>query len=38
MSEIVRPGRIDEDLEIELSLRPQKLSEFIGQTKVKDNL
>lgn len=38
MSDIVRPGRIDEDLEIELSLRPQKLSEFIGQKKVKDNL
>ena len=38
MSDIVRPSRIDEDLEIELSLRPQKLSEFIGQNKVKDNL
>lgn len=38
MSDIVRPGRIDEDLEFELSLRPQKLDEFIGQTKVKDNL
>ena len=38
MSDIVRPDRIDEDLEIELSLRPQKLDEFIGQKKVKDNL
>ena len=38
MSDIVRPDRIDEDLEIELSLRPQKLGEFIGQKKVKDNL
>jgi len=38
MSDIARPGRIDEDLEIELSLRPQKLAEFIGQKKVKDNL
>ncbi len=38
MTDIVRPARLDEDLEIELSLRPQKLSEFIGQTKVKDNL
>jgi Holliday junction DNA helicase RuvB len=38
MSDIVRPSRIDEDLEIELSLRPQKLNEFIGQNKVKDNL
>ena len=38
MTDIVRPARLDEDLEIELSLRPQTLSEFIGQTKVKDNL
>ena len=38
MTDIVRPARLDEDLEIELSLRPQKLSEFIGQVKVKDNL
>ncbi len=38
MSDIVRPGKLEEDLEFELSLRPQKLSEFIGQTKVKDNL
>lgn len=38
MSDIVRPDRIDEDLEIELSLRPQKLNEFIGQKKAKENL
>jgi len=38
INDIVRPGRIEEDLEIELSLRPQKLSEFIGQSKVKENL
>ena len=38
MNDIGRPARLDEDLDIELSLRPQKLSEFIGQTKVKDNL
>lgn len=38
MSDIIRPVRIEEDLEIELSLRPQKLSEFIGQKKVKENL
>ena len=38
MSDIIRPARLDEDLDIELSLRPQKLSEFIGQDKVKDNL
>ena len=38
MSDIIRPARLEEDLDIELSLRPQKLSEFIGQDKVKDNL
>jgi len=38
MSEVVRPNRLEEDLEIELSLRPQRLAEFIGQNKVKDNL
>lgn len=38
MSEIVRPNRLEEDLEIEFSLRPQRLTEFIGQNKVKDNL
>ncbi len=35
---IVQPHFSEEDLEIELTLRPQKLSEFIGQKKVKDNL
>ncbi len=35
---IVQPQLTDEDLEVELTLRPQKLSEFIGQKKVKDNL
>ncbi len=38
MSDIIRPGRLEEDLDIELSLRPQHLSEFVGQQKVKDNL
>jgi Holliday junction DNA helicase RuvB len=38
MSEIIRPNKLDEDLDIELSLRPQKLTEFIGQKKVKENL
>lgn len=38
MSEIIKPERLDEDLDIELSLRPQKLTEFIGQKKVKENL
>ncbi len=38
MTDIIRPARLEEDLEIELSLRPQRLSEFIGQQKVKENL
>lgn len=38
MSDVVRPSRLEEDFEIELSLRPQKLSDFVGQAKVKDNL
>lgn len=32
------PKRKAEDKEIELSLRPKKLSEFIGQTKLKEQL
>ncbi len=38
MSEIGRPVRLEEDLEIERSLRPTKLDDFVGQEKVKDNL
>jgi len=38
MSEIISPVHLLEDDEFELSLRPQKLSEFVGQEKVKDNL
>lgn len=38
MSDIIRPSRLEEDLDIELSLRPQYLAEFVGQQKVKDNL
>jgi len=38
MSDVIRPARLEEDLDIEFTLRPQKLSEFIGQTKVKENL
>jgi Holliday junction DNA helicase RuvB len=38
MSDLIRPARLDEDLDIEITLRPQKLSDFIGQRKVKDNL
>ena len=38
MSKVVRPGLLEEDLEIENSLRPRSLAEFVGQQKVKDNL
>ena len=38
MSKFVRPGLLEEDLEIENSLRPQSLAEFVGQQKVKNNL
>ncbi|HOK55494.1 MAG TPA: Holliday junction branch migration DNA helicase RuvB, partial [Armatimonadota bacterium] len=35
---VVSPGMRDEDYEIEYSLRPRRLEEFIGQDKVKENL
>ncbi len=38
MSELVRPVKLDEDAEIDVSLRPQKLADFVGQNKVKENL
>lgn len=38
MTDVIRPARLDEDFDIEISLRPQRLSEFVGQQKVKDNL
>ncbi len=38
MSKVVRPGLLEEDLEIESTLRPQSLDDFVGQQKVKDNL
>lgn len=38
MSEVVRPVKLDEDAEIDVSLRPQKLADFVGQHKVKENL
>lgn len=38
MSEIISPVHLLEDDEFEVNLRPQKLSEFVGQEKVKDNL
>src|SRR5687767_15373109 len=36
--EITTPEIITEESVVELSLRPQRLSEFIGQQKVKDSL
>lgn len=35
---IINPSNLEEDKEIEYSLRPQKLSEYIGQDKVKEKL
>jgi Holliday junction DNA helicase RuvB len=37
-AEITTPEVIAEESVVELSLRPQRLAEFIGQTKVKDSL
>ena len=37
-AEITTPEAMDDDSLVELSLRPQRLSEFIGQPKVKDSL
>ncbi len=38
MSDIIRPDFNEDDADIELSLRPQSLKDFIGQEKVKENL
>jgi Holliday junction DNA helicase RuvB len=35
---LVSAGRIDDDAALELKLRPHRLSEFIGQTKIKEQL
>ncbi len=37
-AEITTPEALSEESVVELSLRPQRLAEFIGQQKVKDNL
>lgn len=34
----LNPGRLTDDHSAELSLRPKRLSEFIGQSKIKQNL
>ena len=36
--EITTPEELQEDTHSELSLRPQRLAEFIGQDKVKETL
>ena len=36
--EITTPEELQEDTPTELSLRPQRLAEFIGQEKVKETL
>jgi Holliday junction DNA helicase RuvB len=38
MRSIISPTRTEEDLDFDVSLRPQKLSEFIGQNRLKENL
>ena len=35
---MVTPREVEEDHEVEVSLRPQTLVEYIGQDKVKENL
>src|SRR6056297_607877 len=38
MDEILDPNQINHEDDIELSLRPQLLAEYIGQRKIKENL
>ena len=38
MERIITPAELEEDSKGELSLRPQKISEYIGQEKVKERL
>jgi len=38
MRDLISPGLNAEDLEFDLSLRPQHLADFIGQKKIKENL
>jgi len=38
MRSLITPDKIDEDLDLDLSLRPQKLTDFIGQDRLKENL
>jgi Holliday junction DNA helicase RuvB len=38
MRNLISPNRTEEDLDLDISLRPQKLNEFIGQNRLKENL
>jgi Holliday junction DNA helicase RuvB len=38
MTSIISPDRTAEDLDFDVSLRPQQLKDFIGQERLKDNL
>ena len=38
MNDLINADRIFDDDEFEITLRPQKLSDFVGQEKVKENL
>jgi Holliday junction DNA helicase RuvB len=38
MCSVITREKIDEDLDIELSLRPQRLDDFVGQERLKENL
>jgi Holliday junction DNA helicase RuvB len=38
MHSIISPDRTEEDLDLDVSLRPQQLSDFIGQERLKENL
>jgi len=38
MRSLITPDKMDEDLDLDLSLRPQRLADFIGQDRLKENL
>jgi Holliday junction DNA helicase RuvB len=35
---VITPSRTEDDLDLDLTLRPQKLSDFVGQERLKENL
>jgi Holliday junction DNA helicase RuvB len=38
MRDIITPGLTEEDLDLDRSLRPQRLEDFVGQDRLKENL